>query len=266
MQTNGANIMEPKDLEAEMRRSEYFHALRVPDGMWTVIRLDGRNFSKETKYFEKPFDNDFHHLMEEVARYLFVELNALFATTHSDEISLLFPPVFNMFDREVEKIVSTSAGMASAAYSLQSNSIATFDSRIWIGAAKETVAEYFLWRANDAFRGCINSWAYWTLRLKAKMSKHEATSTLNGIKTSEKHDLLHGYGININDVPTWQRRGVGFVWEKFKKTGYNPLTNEEVITDRRRVKLHEELPQNSDDFYDFVRFITHFETLDEGVR
>ena len=33
--------MDPNEFEARMRSLEYFHSLRVLDGAWTVIRVDG---------------------------------------------------------------------------------------------------------------------------------------------------------------------------------------------------------------------------------
>ena len=37
-------------------------------------------------------------------------------------------------------------------------------------------------------------------------------------------DLL----INFNDLPLWQRRGIGLYWQSYQKTGTNPLTQEAV--------------------------------------
>ena len=44
---------------ARMRRLEWFHPLRCPDGAWAVLRLDGRGFAR----CEKPFDERFHAWM-----------------------------------------------------------------------------------------------------------------------------------------------------------------------------------------------------------
>jgi tRNA(His) 5'-end guanylyltransferase len=50
--------------EAAQRAREYFHALTVLPGAWTVIRLDGRGFSHLTEqHFDKPFDARFSDLM-----------------------------------------------------------------------------------------------------------------------------------------------------------------------------------------------------------
>lgn len=53
-----------KDLETRMRAREWFHSLTLLPGAWTVIRVDGRSFSRFTESrFDKPFDPRFSALM-----------------------------------------------------------------------------------------------------------------------------------------------------------------------------------------------------------
>jgi len=80
------------------------------------------------------------------------------------------------------------------------------------------VVDYFRWRAEDAARNALNAWCYWTLR-KAGQSRQAATAALRGATTAEKSELLFKYGINFNDVPAWQKRGVGLYWETYDKPG-----------------------------------------------
>lgn len=80
-----------------------------------IILVDGRGFSRFTKArYQKPFDPAFHALMVQTAAALLKELHGLYAFTESDEISVLFRPDWDLFDREVEKLVSLSAAVASA--------------------------------------------------------------------------------------------------------------------------------------------------------
>ena len=44
--------MESDAFETKMRAGECFHALRLMPGAWTVLRVDGRSFSRFT---ENPF-------------------------------------------------------------------------------------------------------------------------------------------------------------------------------------------------------------------
>ncbi|WP_028069695.1 hypothetical protein [Sphingobacterium thalpophilum] len=50
------------------------------------------------------------------------------------------------------------------------------------------------------------------------------------------------YGINFNDLPNWQKRGIGIYWENGKSTGVNPLSNETVEVTRRQLTTDMELP------------------------
>jgi tRNA(His) guanylyltransferase len=57
-----------------------------------IIRLDGKNFSKFTKGFKKPFDILFARAMVSTMNDLVQKYNAVTGYTHSDEITLIFRP------------------------------------------------------------------------------------------------------------------------------------------------------------------------------
>lgn len=57
------------------------------------------------------------------------QLNGRLAFTESDEISVRLPRGWDMFDRKVEKVVSVSAGIASAAFTRAAGEPVHFDSR-----------------------------------------------------------------------------------------------------------------------------------------
>jgi tRNA(His) 5'-end guanylyltransferase len=242
--------------EAQMRALEYFHSLRLLPGVWAVLRVDGRGFTRFTaSRFEKPFDRQFHDLMVATARVLLEELQGLYAYTESDEISVLLPLEWDLFDRELEKAVSVSAGIASAALTQRCGAAAHFDSRVWLGPAEDRVIDYFRWRQADAARCALNGWCYWTLR-KAGQSVRQATSLLEGKSVAFKNELLFQHGINFNEVPTWQRRGTGLYWEEFTKEGFNPKTGQTVLATRRRIKADEELPMK-EEYGELIRRLLH---------
>ena len=193
--------MKNEKLENRMRQGEYFHSLRVPTENWTILRLDGRSFSKLTgERFDKPFDSNFHHLMLETTKALVKEFNALLAYTESDEISVLLPFTWDFFDREVEKVLSISASVASSVFSVSFGEPIQFDSRIWLGGLVDSVVDYFCWRQNDATRCALNGWAYWKLREEG-LSAREVTRKLDGLSNSDKQEFLFQKGLNFNDLP-----------------------------------------------------------------
>lgn len=228
--------------EKRMRELECFHMLKALPGAWLVVRVDGHSFSRFTSlHYKKPFDTTLHGLMVETATKVMTQLHGSYAYTESDEISVLFKPDWDYFDREVEKIVSISASIAAAVFTHASGKLAHFDSRVWLGATKQQVIDYFRWRQADAERCGLNTWCYWTLRNDG-MSVAQATATLARKTVSDKNELLFQHGINYNDLPVWQRRGTGIVWETYEKAGFNPKSQTAVTALRRRTRVDEALP------------------------
>lgn len=243
--------MSPDEFEDQMRTLEVFHTLRLLPGAWVILRLDGRGFSRFTESrFEKPFDVRFHDGMVQTAQAVLEDFQGAYAYTESDEISVLFPRHWDLFDRELEKVVSLSASIASATLSLTFGTPVHFDSRAILAAEDEQVVDYFRWRQADAARCALNGWTYWTLR-KAGQSVAEATAALQGKSVADKNELLFQAGINFNDLSLWQRRGTGLYWERYEREGYNPKLEQKVVTSRRRIKVNQELPMGDD----YGRFI-----------
>lgn len=245
--------MNSDKFEARMRALESYHSIKVPSNTWLVVRVDGRSFSKftETMKFKKPFDPAFSGHMINVAKELVEEFQATYAFTESDEISLLLPPTWSLFDRELEKIVSISA--AAAASKMTELITATyrgevppmpsimFDSRVCVCPNEAAVTDYFRWRQGDANRCAINGYCYWTLRQEG-ITAHKASSILNKKSQDEKMILLKEKGILWDQVAGWQKNGTGLYWTKFAKLGVNPKTGQSVEVMRRGVKIEHELP------------------------
>lgn len=79
----------------------------------------------------------------------------------------------------------------------------------------------------------------------------QATKKLEGMSVGEKNELLFQHGVNFNEVPNWQKRGMGLYWETYGKWAVNRLTGEEVVAERRRIKADYELPMR-DEYTAFV--------------
>ena len=237
------------DFDKEMRiYEESLDQYILPD-LYIAARLDGRSFTRLTKEicrFEAPFDIRFRDLMIETVKALMnAGFRIIYGYTESDEISLLFHPNDNTFGRKVRKINTTLAGEASAAFSLALGRIATFDCRVVPLPGTDRVADYFIWRQEDSHRNSLNAHCYWALR-KEGVSALKATSLLEGMSVPDKNELLFSKGINCNDLPNWQKRGVGVAFRDVVKEGFNPVKNEKVITLRRELTADFDLPLGDD--------------------
>ena len=200
------------DLDRLMRPYETAYDFCVPMGNHIVVRLDGRGFTHLTKdiwQFDAPFDPRFRDLMTQtVAHLMQCGFNILYGFTQSDEISLLFHPADDTFARKTRKLASVLAGEASACFTHQHGQMATFDARVCVLPGAMQVWDYFHWRQEDAHRNALNAHCYWKLRQEGA-SERDAAARISGLKLAEKHDLLHARGINYNDLPAWQKRGIG---------------------------------------------------------
>ena len=245
------------DLDKKMRVYETADDYCVLPGIYIVVRLDGRGFTRLTKEvhsFELPYDERFRdHMVETTEHLLGCGFNVRYGYTQSDEISLLFDQNENLFSRKTRKIVSVLAGEASARFSLALRDIGIFDARISQLPGKKDVVDYFRWRNEDAFRNSLNSHCYWMLRKQGE-DVRGATSFLSGMSVADKNELLFRNGINFNDLPNWQKRGVGIYWEEYEKRSENLKTGEEAIAKRRRIKRDYELPMRDE----YNAFISRF--------
>ncbi len=102
-----------------------------------VARLDGKSFSKFTSGFKKPFDSIIIRSMVSTMNDLMEEFNAKTGYCHSDEITLIFPPVCTKKDYEdniipgemkthefsgrIMKLCSVYSGMCSVRFNYHIN-------------------------------------------------------------------------------------------------------------------------------------------------
>jgi tRNA(His) guanylyltransferase len=209
-------------LDAKMRVFEESHDQSVLPGIFMVARLDGRGFTgltKERHSFQAPFDERFRDMMAAATEHVMTcGVRAVFGYTQSDEISVLLHRDCDSFSRKLRKLTSILAGEASAKFSLLLSDIGAFDCRIsQLPSAQEE-----------------------------GQSVSIATGTIKGLSVSAKNELLFKRGINFNDLPAWQKRGIGMKWEEFDKEGVNPKTGQVAIARRRRLHRIMDLPRGDE--------------------
>jgi len=93
----------------------------------------------------------------------------------------------------------------------------------------------------DAHRNCLNGHCYWTLRRQG-LDAAAAHAKLNGLSVADRNEFLfREAGINFNNLPTWQRRGIGVYKEEIEVAGVNPIDASVTSAIRRRNKVDTEL-------------------------
>ena len=233
-----------------MKDYEVYSSLRVPKNSKIIIRLDGRAFHQLARDLNltKPYDENFYRVMADVCGDLFREFSPLFVYTFSDEISLIFDKL--PFDGRIEKINSVIAGFTSSSFTIHYDTDfkkpPAFDSRI-IPVSDEDIVKYFRWRQDESWRNCVNS--HGISFLKNKYSNNEANDKIKGMKLNEIHELLFENGINLNDVETYKKRGIG-IYRKYKKIeGFNKKENKNQTSYRSHVYTDWDLPIFDLDFF-----------------
>ena len=250
--------MKFEQLDRRMRTFETAHDHCVLPGIHMVARIDGRSFSQLTRVsqkFEAPYDLRFRDCMVATLVHLVGScgFSVLYGYTQSDELSLLFRVDESLFGRKLRKYLSVLAGEASAKFSLELGALGAFDARISQFPRTEDVVDYFRWRHEDATRNALNGHCYWLLRGQG-MTDQEATDKLKGVSIADRNELLFRNGLNFNDVPTWERRGIAVRWRDAAVTGINPKTGAEHVAHKRELFVDLELPMK-DAYDELVRSI-----------
>jgi len=244
------------ELDSRMRRFETAHDHCVLPEIYMVARIDGRCFTRLTKevhQFDAPFDERMRdHMCATTEHLMNCGFRILYGYTQSDEISLVFHRDDDTFGRKLRKLDSVLAGEASAKFTHLLGDIGVFDCRIAQFPNLDLVVDYLRWRNEDAHRNALNAHCYWALRELGE-SMQGATSQVSGLSLSEKNELLFSKkGVNFNDLPLWQRRGIGFYWQSVEKEAINPKTGEAVTATRRQIFRDLALPMK-DEYNAFVR-------------
>ena len=239
-----------------MKDYEVYSSLKVPKNSKVIVRLDGRSFHKLANDLNlvKPYDDDFYNVIAKVANDLFNEFSASFVYTFSDEISLLLDNI--PFEGRIEKIDSVIASFTSSSfvmhYDADFKKPPAFDSRV-IPITDEDIVKYFKWRQDESWRNCVNSHA--SAHLKTMHSNNEVNEILNGKKLNEVHELLFQEGINLNDVETYKKRGIGVYRKQKKVVGFNKKENKNQISYRNYVYVDWELPKFNEEFFKQINVI-----------
>jgi tRNA(His) 5'-end guanylyltransferase len=208
--------MDKTSIGDRMKRYEKVTKDYLVRRMPVIIRLDGKAFHTWTKQLnelndeslsDSPFSDIMHYAMAHTGMALVKNIqNARIAYIQSDEISILLNDwgkleTHQWFEGNIQKIVSVSASVATAYFNLAmapnyTMKPAMFDSRVF-NIPKEDVANYFIWRQQDATRNSVNMLGQFYFSHKEMQNKN----------VKQVMDMLHEIGKDWNHIDTWMKRG-----------------------------------------------------------
>lgn len=206
-----------------------------------IVRLDGwafHTFTKNMKYI-KPFDEKLSVRFIETIVDFFKVFNPSLAYYFSDEISFVFfePTVFD----RIEKLNSLMPSYFASKFST-SDSPASFDCRIIPAINEDDIIKYMVWRQAECKRNFLNGWAEKVMADSEELSPAQVAKSLMGLNGTQLKDLCKSKGVDIEYAPLWQQAGVILYSEYYLKEGYNPITNESVMAERRYTKVDYNVP------------------------
>lgn len=255
--------MSNDNLGDRMKSYEDAYRASLPIRLPIILRIDGKAFHTYTKGCKRPVDPGLVKVMNSTAIELCKKIQgSQIAYVQSDEISILLTNYVTLdtqswFDNNLQKMVSVSASIAGATFSLLSDQIwgndkveggdgypvyypirkpAYFDARGFV-MPKEDVCNYFLWRQQDATRNSIQM-------LARTLYSHKQ---LENKANAELQELCFQKGINWNDCPTPQKRGRCIIKTKTMKQGTNPKTGEVFTAERSEWTVDNNIPIFSQD-------------------
>jgi len=212
------NMSTKMNLADRMKRYEsIYHEIYLQPRTPVIIRVDGKAFHTLTRSCKRPFDEDFGRAMDYTATALLNEVQcSRFAYIQSDEISLLLID-YNKFDScqwfdgNLQKIISVSASIATAAFCEfwtedGFKKKVFFDSRAFSLSEREVV-NYFIWRQQDATRNSIQMVAQALYSHKQLLNKN----------ADEQQEMIFQKGQNWNDLSPYWKRGRVAIKDKVDK-------------------------------------------------
>ena len=234
--------METLKEKCQTLRAKY--DVSMPKKTYAMAMIDGKNFSRLIKNkYEKPFDDKFINMMNEVAIYVCKNVQGCkFAYTQSDEITFVLTDFENeetsaYFDYRLCKMLSIIPSLATAKFNqlvtlnlldtpcstedmkqiIKRMSLAQFDCKVWNTDNFNDVFAYFLWRQIDCVRNSKQQAAQTYLSHKELLGKH----------TDEQVQmLLEKKGIDWNEYSDGKKYGRFIYKEQVEKE--IPNSNEET--------------------------------------
>lgn len=235
--------MSYNDFDKRMKSYEHEFSNKLNVEKPTIVRIDGKNFSKWTKGLEKPGSKRLHKLLVDITEYLIKEYAANCGFTQSDEITIVWDALSQLpFDGKVQKISSIFASIATAHF-MQHNDIAThqkmtmFDARCYNVPSRTEAINCLIWRQQDCYRNSIQGLA----------QCYFSHNQLHRKKCREQLQMLQEKNVNWGYCPDWYKYGTfvtrGIEMRKLTVAELNTLPekhlarqNPEILIERHSIR------------------------------
>ena len=217
--------------------------ISVPASSPFIIRLDGNKFSTFTRGLKKPFDTFFTNVMIATLHDVMSKFNPSTGYTHSDEITLVFPPCREFgqhpFGGRKDKLISLVASYTSLKFNEHINQMvvaenysdkmmdrirsntAIFDARMLVfpNGMEHEIINHMIWRSKiDCYRNCVSTVArgFYSNRQLFKKTVKEMVKMM-------KND--HNYDIHT-EIPNFWKYGTYVKKVMVPTQVINPITGE----------------------------------------
>lgn len=265
-----------------MKGYEAIHDGKIPPYLPFIVRLDGKNFSKFTSGFRKPFDDLFVIAMIRTMNDLVVKFNPKTGYTHSDEISLIFSASCtkeeydtktnkstHLLDGRVLKLCSILASYCGVRFNYHMTQLlqtlkskeqykehfitkimsceACFDARVLEFPYDKPyeLVNHMIWRSvNDCHRNAVSAYGYVHLK-KSQMHKKHSDDIIKMLKEQVGVDWA-------TDVPNYIKHGVFCKKELVQKEVEDTGLGKTIVVTRQRIKNVSFKISYSDDMLRFL--------------
>ncbi|KRX37641.1 Serine/threonine-protein kinase SULU [Trichinella murrelli] len=137
---------------------------------------------------------------------------------HSDEFSFVFWKRTNLWNRRLQKFVSTITSLFTSNYIFQWNFhfidnrpliwAPCFDGRVILYPTDENLTDYLKWRQADCHINNLYNTVFWKLVNEGQLKPAEAEKRLCGSSAADKNEILFSqFNTNYNNEPDIFRKG-----------------------------------------------------------
>lgn len=181
-------------------------------GDFSIIRLDGRDFHvlAEDMNLERPFDLEFALCFVKAGEAVFKnKIRPLFAYLVSDEINFVYSEeailchldrISSSLSAQVSLVFHNAIGHPSG------RKMPLFDWNTF-RADRSGVLVYLTERQEWTYLNFLRAYAFW-IKISSGLTSIQARKSLQSLDSPALEDLIHSSGIDLDELPLWQHRGI----------------------------------------------------------